>query len=119
VHGDAQQIVYALDNLIRSLARDLPPGSVVWIGYEAPATLTLQLPDGSAPFGNHLATLLDHPVDAAQALPLGVAIAHAVLERNGAHVALETPSSIRVRFTAADDGEARFATNGTVSRPGR
>ena len=90
---------------MRALTRDLAPASRLAVRYAAPALLTIELPSGTDPLGSHLATLLDRPTDGSPALPLGVAIANAVLERNGAHVALrdDTPSTVTVRFTPADD----------------
>jgi DNA-binding NtrC family response regulator len=121
VRGDPQQVAYALINLIRSVARDLPAGERVHIGFAPPASMIVQLPNGSEPFGNHLATLLDRPADAPHALPLGVAIAHAVLERNGAHIAVAdgTPSTINVRFSLADGEDVSVGTNGSSPRTGR
>lgn len=120
VRGDPQQLAYALTNLLRSLTRDLPPKSRLTVRYIAPTTIAIVLPDGAEPFGNHLATLLDRPPDGSPAIPLGVAIANAVLERNGATVAVadDTPSTIIVRFTAADE-EAVVAGNGTSPRVSR
>jgi DNA-binding NtrC family response regulator len=120
VHGDPQQIGYALTNLVRAVTRDLPPKAIVHVGYAPPATLTLALPEGTDPLGSHLATLLDAPPDGSAATPLGVAIAHAVLERNGAVVAVAdgTPSTITVRFSPADE-EAVVAGNGTSPRTHR
>jgi DNA-binding NtrC family response regulator len=120
VRGDPQQLAYALTNLLRALTRDLAPKAPLKVRYEKPATLILTLPDGAVPLGSHLATLLDRPPDGSSAIPLGVAIAHAVFERNGAHVAFadDTPSTIIVRFTAADD-QTVVAGNGTSPRIGR
>lgn len=120
VRGDPQQLAYALMNLLRALTRDLAPKAPLKVRYDHPATLIITLPDGASPFGNHLATLLDRPADGSSAIPLGVAIANAVLERNGAQVAFadDTPSTIIVRFAAADD-QTVVAGNGTSPRIGR
>jgi signal transduction histidine kinase len=120
VRGDPQQIAYALTNLLRALTRDLAPSSRVSVRYGGPATFTLQLPPGADPVSSHLATLLDCPSDDAPPLPLGVAIANAVLERNGAHVVLcdDTPSTVTVRFSPADD-DMVVSGNGTAPRSDR
>ena len=120
VCGDPQQLAYALGNLVRSLTRDLAPSSRLAVRYRAPATLILELPADADPLGSHLATLLDRPSDGSPPLPLGVAIANAVLERNGAQVALadDTPSTVTVRFAPADD-DAVGAGNGTSPRTDR
>lgn len=120
VRGDPQQLAYALTNLVRAVSRDLAPDSRVGVGFAAPAALRLELPTGADAPGSHLASMLDRPGDGAAALPLGMAIANAVLERNGAQVALSdgTPSTVTVRFTVADD-DTVVAGNGTAPRSHR
>lgn len=102
VHGDPQQLAYALGNLFRALARDLPHGAVLRLGFTPPATLSIRLPAGADPLGNHLATLLDRRADPTATPPLGVAIATAVLDRNGAalSVAADAPATVVVRLPA-------------------
>ena len=120
VRGDPQQLAYGLANLVRALTRDLGPPSRITVRFAPPAGFVLELPNGTQPLGGHLATLIDRPTDGSPAVPLGVAIANAVLERNGAEVALsdETPSTIAVRFTPAD-GDMVVAGNGTAPRSHR
>ena len=121
VCGDPQQLGYALTNLVRALARDLPSGAELRVGFQAPAAITIRLPTGSDPLGSHLATLLERPADATQSPPLGVAIAHTVLARNGAEltVAAGAPSTVVVRFRSAEAGHLRVTANGTAPRTGR
>jgi DNA-binding NtrC family response regulator len=120
VRGDPEQLAYALSNLVRSVARDLSAGARVRISFAPPASIVVELPNGAAPFARHLATLLDRPADAAHALPLGVAIANAVLERNGARVAVadEAPFTVSVRFALAD-AEESVAAHDPSPRSGR
>ncbi|MEO8604204.1 MAG: histidine kinase dimerization/phospho-acceptor domain-containing protein [bacterium] len=119
--GDPQQLGYALGNLVRALARDLAPGAELWVGFQAPAAITIRLPHGADPLGNHLATLIERSADTTQSPPLGVAIAHAVLARNGAELSLASgsPPTVVVRFRSAEAGHLRVTANGTASRPGR
>jgi len=122
IRGDPQQIAYALGNLVHALARDLEPSAHLALHYGDPAVVTFELPPGSDPLGSHLATLLDRPSDAGSALPLGVAIANSVLERNGAHVVVsENPTStVTIHFSPADDAAGVPGTgNGTAQRPSR
>lgn len=118
VSGDPQHVTYALGNLLRALARDLAPDSVVQVTCAPPTTVLIHLPDDADPLGNHLATLLDR--DAAAAPSLGVAIANAVLARNGAHVAVaaEDPRTVVIRFTPAEP-TPQVTTNGSTTRTGR
>ena len=120
VCGDPQQLTYALTNLVRALARDLGPPSRIALRYGQPAALTIELPAGADPLGSHLATLLDGAGDHGQTLPLGMAIANAVLERNGAQVTLadDAPALVTVRFSPAD-AYAEVAGNGKSPGPGR
>ncbi len=119
VSADPQHVTYALGNLLRALARDLARDSVVRLGVAPPATLHIRLPDDADPLGNHLATLLDRS-DVTTAPPLGVAIANAVLDRNGAHVAVaaEDPRMVVIRFTVAEDAPQEPA-HGSSPRTGR
>ncbi|MDX2168067.1 MAG: sigma 54-interacting transcriptional regulator [Deltaproteobacteria bacterium] len=122
VSGDPQQLGYALGNLVRALARDLPSGAELRVGFQPPAALTIQLPDGADPLGNHLATLLDRSNDPTQAPPLGVAIAHTVLSRNGAelNVAGEGSATVVVRFRRADaEHPTKVLVNGSAPRSDR
>jgi signal transduction histidine kinase len=122
VSGDPQQLGYALGNLVRALARDLPPGAELRVGFKPPAAVTIRLPDGSDPLGNHLATLLDRNTDPTQAPPLGVAIAHTVLTRNGAElsVAEDGPATVVVRFCRADaEHPTKVLVNGSAPRSDR
>lgn len=120
VRGDPQQLIYALGNLVRALTRELAPTSRLAVRYGVPAALIIELPRGTDPFASPLATLLGSAADGSPALPLGVAIANAVLERNGAQVALadRAASTVIVRFTPADD-DAVIAGNGSSPRPDR
>ncbi len=115
VSGDPQQLAYALANLVRSLARDLAPQSVVHLGFATPACLTVRLPSGADPLGNHLAAVLERESGSTPATPLGVAIANAVLGRNGARVAIdpENPTLVVVRFRPAADDPRLSLTNGS------
>ena len=122
VRGDPQQLAYALANLVHALSRDLPESAHLALRYGEPAVLTFELPEGSDPLGSHLATLLDRPSAATPAYPLGVAIANAVLERNGAQVTVpdDAPSTVTVRFAVADKEALTDGTgNGTSPRPDR
>lgn len=104
VRVDPQQLAYALGNLVRALARDLARGSALHIGFAAPATLTVRLPEGTDPLGNRLAMLIGDGAALAATPPLGIAIANAVLGRNGAQlaVAAEDPATVVVRLQATD-----------------
>lgn len=122
VSGDPQQLGYALGNLLRALARDLPSGAELRVGFKAPAAVTIQLPAGTDPLGNHLATLLDRTTDPTQAPPLGVAIAHTVLTRNGAELSVgeEGPATVVVRFCRADaEHPTKVLVNGSAPRSDR
>lgn len=115
VRVDPQQLSYALGNLVRALARDLTRGSALHLGFAPPATLTLRVPPSADALGNHLAVLLGRSADAAATPPLGVAIANAVLGRNGAQlaVAAEDPATILVRLQPMDAATTVKSAKGT------
>ena len=117
VRADPQQFAYALGNLLRALARDLPRGAVLHLGCTPPATLTIRLPAGSDPLGNHLATLLDRVADPTTTPPLGVAIANAVLGRNGAALGLaaDDPATVVVRLQPTDATSTLVTPNGSTA----
>jgi DNA-binding NtrC family response regulator len=117
IQGDPQQLIYALSNLIRALSRDLGPSTALAVRFGAPAIVTIELPTGAGPLGSRLAEFLDRDHTDSPAVPLGVAIASAVLERNGACVVLSSdpPTTIAVRFRLADP-HAEVAGNGTSPR---
>lgn len=118
VRVDPQQFTYAVSNLLRALARDLARGSALQLGFRPPATITVRLPDGADPLGNHLAVLMGRSADPAATPPLGVAIANAVLGRNGAELTLaaDEPGTVLVRLQATDAGPTLAGTtNGSAS----
>jgi hypothetical protein len=106
------------------LVRDLAPGTTLQLGFVAPVSITLRLPPAAAPLGNHLAALLGHAAVDGESTPLGVAIAHAVFSRNGAHLTVdaEDPSQVVIRLRQAEDDPRLSNTNGshgTDTRTGR
>lgn len=125
VRVDPQQLTYALGNLVRALGRDLAQGSALHLGFAPPATLTLRLPEGADPLGNHLAVLMGRTADTSATPPLGVAIATAVLGRNGAHLAVasEDPATVLVRLQPTDAATtlkpAKGTANGSAPSPHR
>lgn len=123
VSVDPEQADYALRNLLRALSRDLGArqGQLL-IRFEKPASIVFQLPRNCDPLGSHLATLTDHRPPNATPLPLGVAIAAAVLERNHARVVLPSDAnenSVTVHFTVAPSQEETTGDNGKTPRTHR
>jgi DNA-binding NtrC family response regulator len=123
VSVDPEQVDYALRNLLRALSRDLGArqGQLL-IRFEEPAGIVVQLPRGCDPLGSHLARLTDHRPPNASPLPLGVAIASAVLERNHAQVLLPSDASqntVTVRFAVAPNQEEAAGDNGKTPRTHR
>jgi DNA-binding NtrC family response regulator len=90
---DAAQIAYALDNLLRVIARDLQEGQTLSIRpLGSSSVLTFEYPASDPSFADRLSDLLDETgSDGGHALPLGLVLAKTLIERNGGHI--ETRSS--------------------------
>jgi len=118
---DPDQTTYALDNLIRALTRGLAPGDSLDVQYCAPDALRLQLSPGARNVADQLSGLLDDN-GSPPAAPLGIAIATAVLERNGVAMSvseLGTATTVMIRFPLAETVEVGVERNGTSSRAHR
>lgn len=118
VHLDAAQTSYALDNLLRSLARGLPPDGSIRLRFAPPDALLCELPAGFATASDKLYDIVGADADAtATEMPLGMAIASAVLERNGAQLRWIREGDMRtamIRFPMVESvEEAEANRNGT------
>jgi signal transduction histidine kinase len=120
-HVDPDQTAYAFDNLLRALTRGLTPGESLSAQYCAPGAMLLQLSAGAKHLGDQLSGLIDH-ADSESSLPLGVAIANAVLERNGVHMSVSKhadPTTVMIHFPVVEKVEAGVDQNGTSTRAHR
>jgi signal transduction histidine kinase len=119
---DGAQAVYALINLLHALTRELLPHEVVSVRYREPASIEVNLPRPfEAPEGA-LGGMLDSTSESAMALPLGIAIARALIERNGGSLVLEPepkPTTAIVRFPVEQAKEANLGGNGKSTRSDR
>jgi transcriptional regulator with AAA-type ATPase domain len=90
---DAEQVEYALDNLLRAIARDLQDGQTLSIrSLGSTPVLAFEYPSTGHSFAGTLSNLLDDTgPDGGDALPLGLVLAKTLIERNGGH--LETRAS--------------------------
>lgn len=90
---DAAQIEYALDNVLRVIARDLQEGQTLSIRpLDSTSALTFEYPASGPSFADKLSDLLDEAgADGSTALPLGLVLAKTLIERNGGRI--ETRSS--------------------------
>jgi len=112
---DAAQIEYALDNLLRVIARDLQEGQTLSIRpLGSTSALTFEYPASGRSFAGTLSDLLDEGrPDGTDALPLGLVLAKTLIERNGGHIetgASATTASLTVSLpnreeTAPDNGK--------------
>lgn len=116
VRVDPEQTSYALDNLLRALGRGLPDDQPIRLRFASPDSVLCQVPPGFASTNDTLNDLVGDG-EAAMEMPLGVAIASAVLERNGAELRMERDgetTTAMIRFPVVvneDEGEAK--RNGT------
>lgn len=127
VRVDPEQVSYAIDNLLRALLRDAPPGRQMTAQFCPPDALLCQLPSGPASAHEKLRELVadgrdgDDEAALADAMPLGVALASALLERNGAELRMTRegdPKTVMIRFPLVENEEEVEARNGTSPRIG-
>lgn len=123
VRVDPAQTAYALDNLLRALARDARPDRPLVARVAPPDSLHCTAIVGSDSTGANLRELVGDDAGAtANEMPLGVAIASAVLERNGAHLDWcrdgDTRTAI-IRFPVVEiEEEAEGGTHGESQSTG-
>jgi DNA-binding NtrC family response regulator len=85
---DAAQIVYAFENLLHVIIRDLDEGETLTVrAQDAPTAVVFEFTSRHPSIAAKLAALLDHPHngDAADT-PLGLVFARALVDRNGGHL---------------------------------
>jgi hypothetical protein len=103
VLADEAHLRHALVNLFQALARRATRGGAIGVRFAPPATLAVDLPEGSLRL-NPLASLLDQStLDSPP--PLGLAMAADLLERNGALLDLSSEGSaerLLIRFATSD-----------------
>jgi nitrogen-specific signal transduction histidine kinase len=119
VRADREQLVYAFSNLLRTLLRSVPPRQLVLVHHREPADIVILLPPGSDPLRGQLAELLSPGTTGEPPLPLGIAIARALIERNGGSIAFEPahePTTITVRLSRAPGDDITLGANGQSAR---
>lgn len=119
---DLDQVSFAIANLLRTLTRGLAAGDVVRIRHRTPGTIVVSVARGGEDVSSRLTRLLPKQEDAETATPLGIAIADALIERNGGTLRYEPrgrPPSATIQLRIANSGEVGVAENGTTARTGR
>jgi two-component system sensor histidine kinase AtoS len=119
VRADREQLVYAFSNLLRTLLRSVPARQTVVVHHRDPADVVILLPPGSDPLRSQLADFLSPGATGEPPLPLGIAIARALIERNGGSIAFEPahePTTITVRLSRAPGEEVTLGANGQSAR---
>lgn len=102
VRADPEQISFALANLIRALAGEPRRDGGLTVRYEAPSTATIRVSAANGAAALRLGALLGGD-EAAE--PLGVAIARAIVERNGGTLAVRKQGQILVAELILPAGE--------------
>lgn len=99
VHVDAEQVSYALGNLLRAVLRDVDDGHTIAIRSGSDAgSITIDFEPGGLQLSSKLASLLDRePSDSTSAESLGFLFARRLLERNSGQIeTTRTADSSRV-----------------------
>lgn len=101
VEADREQLEYAFANLLRGLAGSPPVPLAVAIRYRAPAVVRIE-PRAAAPdlVRRLKGLVVPEGEDAADLLPLGVALARALVERNGGKLVVE-PTHVAIELVPA------------------
>jgi signal transduction histidine kinase len=122
VNVDSAQAGYALINLLHALTRGLLPHEVVSVRYREPASIEINLPRPFEAPESALGGMLDSTSESGVSLPLGIAIARALIERNGGSLILEPeprPTTAVVRFPVDPAKEENLGGNGKSARSSR
>jgi DNA-binding NtrC family response regulator len=122
VNVDGAQAGYALLNLLNALTRGLLPHEVVSVRYREPASIEINLPRPFEAPESALGGMLESASESGVSLPLGIAIAQALIERNGGSLVLEPepkPTTAVVRFPVDQAKEANLGGNGKSARSSR
>jgi signal transduction histidine kinase len=96
VFVDAAQVVYAFENLLRVIARDLPEGQTLSVRpLDETAAVTFEFSGVRHPLAGKLSEFLDHsPAEAEILLPLGAVFAKSLIERNGGRIEVRTQADV-------------------------
>jgi DNA-binding NtrC family response regulator len=88
VFVDAEQVSYAFENLLHTIARDLGENHKLSIHQRAGSgAITFDFSSKGHPVAGKLGDLLDHSANGEEpALPLGLVFAKTLIERNGGHI---------------------------------
>ncbi len=124
VRVDPEQVSYALDNMLRAFGRGTTADKPVSVQFCAPDSLLCQLPAGIHDNRDTLKQLVVGDGDGdnedethSDEMPLGISIASAILQRNGAEFRLSRngePKTVMIRFPLVEnEEEAEANRNGT------
>ncbi len=108
VVADREQLIYALTNLLRSLTRGLQPQDVLTIRPQPSGEIVIDLAPACEPVSRRLTRMLDEPNSAEDPLPLGIAVASALMERNRGTLAFDfhsQPAKVTITLPLAEAQE--------------
>lgn len=116
---DLAQVSYALANLLRTLTRGFGPSEGIRIGHPEPGSIVLTARGREV--SSRLSRMLPAAEDGEAALPLGVALATALVERNGGSLRYEPhqPTTVTVRLPVAQPEEVKVPRHGATTRSSR
>jgi K+-sensing histidine kinase KdpD len=121
VLGDLGQLAYALANLLYTLTRDRATQEVIRIRYPQPGSIVIAAARLREDISSRLSRMLSDGEPAESGVPLGVALASAIIERNGGALRYEPnerPATATVELRVVDAEDARGVANGTSTRSG-
>lgn len=107
IRVDPEQATYALENLFRALTRGCISEHPLTAQFCPPDALLCQLPAGAPSAMDRLTDIVEDD-GAKDVMPLGIAVASAVLERNGAELSISKdgePKTVMIRFPMVENEE--------------
>jgi len=120
---DVDQVAYAVDNLLRTLVRNLPDGEALSVHCGEPGVVVLRLPSNNGRGLSRLANLLPSTDQGQEPpLPLGLALARSLIRRNNGDLEVDEGAAgptITVRLPC-DQGTRKVpAKDGTTTSADR
>ncbi len=120
VHVDREQIIYAIDSLLRSLLRDLAEGDILTVrAGPLPPVLSIETEAARHSVADKLHQYLDDPTQVDRAESLGFLFARSLIERNGGQLKTIVRDGIKQSLISLPRNEGYEVSHGKAPRTDR